>query len=71
MIEWLVLWGATEAVGILVKPILEDLVKDGAKHFAKDFFKDSLKNVLLGEKDPRQVAAAKRSKSFWSWCNSS
>ncbi|MEG4407375.1 HEAT repeat domain-containing protein [Microcoleus sp. MON2_D5] len=64
MIEWLVLWGATEAVGILVKPILEDLVKDGAKDFAKDFFKDSLKNVLLGEKDPRKVAAGKAIKKF-------
>ena len=64
MIEWLVLWGATEAVGILVKPILEDLVKDGAKDFAKDFFKDSLKNVLFGEKDPRQVAAGKALKKF-------
>ncbi|MEG4582942.1 HEAT repeat domain-containing protein [Microcoleus sp. MON1_C5] len=64
MIEWLVVWGATEAVGILVKPILEDLVKDGAKDFAKDFFKDSLKNVLFGEKDPRQVAAGKALKKF-------
>ncbi|MEG4291877.1 HEAT repeat domain-containing protein [Microcoleus sp. D2B6] len=64
MIEWLVLWGATEAVGILVKPILEDLVKDGAKDFAKDFFKDSLKNVFLGEKDPRKVAAGKAIKKF-------
>ncbi|EGK84454.1 putative signal transduction protein with Nacht domain, partial [Microcoleus vaginatus FGP-2] len=64
MIEWLVVWGATEAVGILVKPILEDLVKDGAKDFAKDFFKDSLKNVLLGEKDPRKVAAGQAIKKF-------
>ncbi|MEG4108265.1 HEAT repeat domain-containing protein [Microcoleus sp. S13_C5] len=64
MIEWLVVWGATEAVGILVKPILEDLVKDGAKDFAKDFFKDSLKNVLLGEKDPRKVAAGKAITKF-------
>jgi hypothetical protein len=64
MIDWLVIWGATEAVSILVKPILEDLVKDGAKDFAKDFFKDSLKNVLFGEKDPRQVAAGKALKKF-------
>ncbi len=64
MIEWLVLWGATEAVGILVKPILEELVKDGAKDFAKDFFKDSLKNVIFGEKDPRQVATGKALKKF-------
>jgi len=64
MIDWLLLWGVTEAVGILVKPILEDLVKDGAKDFAKDFFKDSLKNVLLGEKDPRKVAAGQAIKKF-------
>jgi len=64
MIDWLVIWGVTEAVSILVKPILEDLVKDGAKDFAKDFFKDSLKNVLFGEKDPRQVAAGQAIKKF-------
>jgi len=64
MIDWLVIWGATEAVGILVKLILEDLVKDGAKDFAKDFFKDSLKNVIFGEKDPRKVAAGKAIKKF-------
>ncbi|MEG4068745.1 HEAT repeat domain-containing protein [Microcoleus sp. Pol11C2] len=64
MSEWLVIWGVAQGVGILVKPILEDLVKDGAKDFAKDFFKDSLKNVLFGEKDPRQVAAGKALKKF-------
>jgi len=64
MIDWLLLWGVTQGVGILVQPILEDLVKDGAKDFAKDFFKDSLKNVLLGEKDPRKVAAGKAIKKF-------
>ena len=64
MIDWLVIWGVTQGVGILVQPILEDLIKDGAKDFAKDFFKDSLKNVLLGEKDPRKVAAGKAIKKF-------
>jgi hypothetical protein len=64
MIDWLVIWGLTQGVGILVQPILEDLVKDGAKDFAKDFFKDSLKNVLLGEKDPRKVAAGQAIKKF-------
>ena len=64
MIDWLLIWGVTQGVGILVQPLLEDLVKDGAKDFAKDFFKDSLKNVLLGEKDPRQVAAGKAIKKF-------
>ncbi len=64
MIEWLVIWGVTQGVGILVKPILEELAVDGAKDLVKDFFKDSLKNVMFGEKDPRQVAAGKALKKF-------
>ncbi|MEG4323020.1 MULTISPECIES: HEAT repeat domain-containing protein [unclassified Microcoleus] len=64
MIDWLVVWGVTQGVGILVKPILEELAVDGAKDLVKDFFKDSLKNVLFGEKDPRQVAAGKALKKF-------
>ena len=63
MIDWLGLWGVTQGVGILVKPILEELVVDGAKEFAKDVFY-SVKNVIFGEKDPRQVAAGKAIKKF-------
>jgi predicted NACHT family NTPase len=64
MIDWLLLWGVTQGVGILVTPILEELAVDGAKDLVKDFFKDSLKNVLFGEKDPRQVAGGKALKKF-------
>jgi hypothetical protein len=64
MVDWLVLWGVSQAVGVLVYPILQDLAKEGAKDFAKDFFKDSLKHVLLREKDPRLVAAGKAIKEF-------
>ncbi|MEG4813628.1 HEAT repeat domain-containing protein, partial [Microcoleus sp. K5-D4] len=64
MSEWLVIWGVAQGVGILVKPILEELAVDGAKDLVKDFFKDSLKNVLFGEKDPRQVAAGKAITKF-------
>ncbi|MEO6862694.1 MAG: hypothetical protein ABI180_14365 [Microcoleus sp.] len=64
MSDWLVLWGVTQGVGILVIPILAELVKNGAKDFAKDVFKDSLKNVIIGEKDPRQIAAGKALKKF-------
>ncbi|HLP89798.1 MAG TPA: HEAT repeat domain-containing protein [Nostocaceae cyanobacterium] len=64
MVDWLVIWGITQGVGILVKPILEELVKEGAKDFAKDFFKDSLNKVVFREKDPRQVAAGKAIKEF-------
>ncbi|AFZ55701.1 HEAT repeat domain-containing protein [Anabaena cylindrica FACHB-243] len=64
MLDWLLIWGVTQGVGVLVTPILQDLAKEGAKDFAKDFFKDSLKHVLLREKDPRQVAAGKAIKEF-------
>ncbi|MEZ2321723.1 MAG: NACHT domain-containing NTPase, partial [Microcoleus sp.] len=64
MIDWLVVWGVTQGVGILVKPILEDLAVDGAKDLVKDFFKDSLKNVIFGKKDPRQVVGGKALKKF-------
>jgi hypothetical protein len=64
MLDWLAIWGVSQAVGILVYPILQDLAKEGAKDFAKDFFKDSLKHVLLREKDPRLVAAGNAIKEF-------
>ncbi len=64
MIDWLIVWGMTKGVEVLVYPILQDLAKEGAKDFAKDFFKDSLKHVFLREKDPRQIAAGKAIKEF-------
>ena len=64
MLDWLAIWGVSQAIGILVYPILQDMAKEGAKDFAKDFFKDSLKHVLLRENDPRQVAAGKAIKEF-------
>lgn len=64
MVDWLLLWGATQAIGVLVYPILQDLAKEGAKDFTKDFFKDSLKHVVLREKDPRNIAAGKAIKEF-------
>ena len=35
MIDWLVIWGVTEGVGFVFKPILEDLAKDTAKDYIK------------------------------------
>jgi predicted NACHT family NTPase len=64
MLDWLAIWGVSQAVGVVVYPILQDLAKEGAKDFAKEFFKDSLKHVLLREKDPRQVAAGNAIKQF-------
>ncbi|HLO86032.1 MAG TPA: HEAT repeat domain-containing protein [Nostocaceae cyanobacterium] len=64
MVDWLLLWGITQGLGVIVTPIIQELAKEGAKDFAKDFFKDSLKKVFFSEKDPRQIAAGKAIKEF-------
>jgi len=65
MIDWLVVWGVTQAAGFVFKPILEDLAKDAAKDYAKDFFKDCLKKVIkLPEKDEQKEAYGKALKEF-------
>jgi len=65
MVDWLVIWGVTQAAGFVFKPILEDLAKEAVKDYAKDFFKDCLKNVLrLPEKDILKEAYGKALKEF-------
>ncbi|MEB3191837.1 MAG: NACHT domain-containing protein, partial [Snowella sp.] len=65
MIDWLVVWGVTQAAGFVFKPILEDLAKETAKDYAKDFFKDCLKKVIkLPEKDEQKEAYGKALKEF-------
>jgi predicted NACHT family NTPase len=65
MVDLLIAWGVTQAVGFAFKPILEDLAKDATKDWAKDLFKDSLKNVLrLPDKEPLDIAAGKALKEF-------
>ncbi|MDE5084376.1 MAG: NACHT domain-containing protein, partial [Trichodesmium sp. St18_bin1] len=66
MIDWLVIWGVTQGVGFVFKPILEDLAKDAAKDYIKDFFKTSLGNVIkdLINKEPLQQAIGKAIKEF-------
>jgi predicted NACHT family NTPase len=63
--DLLVLWGVTQAVGFVFKPILEELAKDAAKDYVKDFFKSCLSNVLrLSEKEPLQIATGKAITEF-------
>src|SRR5262249_1524969 len=45
-IDWLLAWGAAQATGLLVKPVLEDLAKDVAKDGAKDYVKDCFGKVF-------------------------
>jgi len=65
MLDWLAVWGVSSAVGLVFKPILEDLAKDATKDWAKDLLKDSFKNVLrLPSKEPVDIAAGKALKEF-------
>jgi predicted NACHT family NTPase len=65
MIDWLVLWGVTQAAGIVVYPILESLAQEASKDFVKDFFKGCLKKVIhLPEKDVQKEAYGKALKVF-------
>ena len=66
MIDWLVIWGVTQGVGFVFKPILEDLAKDAAKDCIKDFFKTSLSNVIrdLRNKNPLKEAIGKAITEF-------
>lgn len=65
MLEILSLWGVTQAVGFIFKPVLEELAKSTAKDWAKDIFKKSFANVLkLPKKEPLEIAAGKAIKEF-------
>jgi hypothetical protein len=65
MLDWLMIWGVTKAVGLLAKPILEEFAKDTGKDFAKDFFKDALKKVIhLPEPNILKEAYGKALKEF-------
>jgi hypothetical protein len=65
MVDLLAMWGVSQAAGVIVTSIMQDLAKDGAKDYAKQFFKNSLTNVLhLPEKDALKEAHGKAIKAF-------
>ena len=65
MLDWLVIWGVTQATGTIVAPILAEFAKDTGKDFAKDFFKDALKKVIhLPEPKVLKEAYGKALKEF-------
>lgn len=65
MLDWLAIWGASQTVGFVFKPILEELATDAAKDWVKDFFKDSISKVVRPpRKEPLDKAAGKALKEF-------
>ena len=65
MVDWMAIWGVSQAAGMLVFPIMQDLAKESAKDYLKGFFKNSLTNVLRSkEKDTQKEAYGKAIKAF-------
>ncbi|NCS17441.1 MAG: DUF1257 domain-containing protein [Microcystis aeruginosa G13-12] len=65
MIDWLIVWGVTQAAGSLVRSVMQELAIEGAKDYGKEFFKNSLGKVLhLPEKDVQKEAYGKAMKEF-------
>ncbi|MEH2376423.1 HEAT repeat domain-containing protein [Nostoc sp.] len=65
MLDWLAIWGVTQAAGFIFKPILEDLAKDAAKDWAKDLLK-GIPGKIVQKLKPEdiEIAAGKALKEF-------
>ncbi|MCF2145994.1 HEAT repeat domain-containing protein [Desmonostoc muscorum LEGE 12446] len=65
MLDWLAIWGVTQAAGFIFKPILEDLAKDAAKDWAKDLLKGIPSKIVQKlKKEDIEIAAGKALKEF-------
>ncbi|QLE57695.1 HEAT repeat domain-containing protein [Nostoc sp. TCL26-01] len=65
ILDWLAVWGVTQAVGFVFKSIFEDLAKDAAKDWAKDILKSIPNNILQQlKKEDIEIAAGKALKEF-------
>ncbi|MBD2250693.1 HEAT repeat domain-containing protein [Nostoc parmelioides] len=65
ILDWLAVWGVTQAVGFAFKSIFEDLAKDAAKDWAKDLLKAVPNNILQKlQKEDIETAAGKALKEF-------
>ena len=51
VIDWLVVWGVTQATGALVRPVLEEFAKDVVKDSAKDYVKSCFGSVFKALKE--------------------
>ncbi|MEH1903075.1 MAG: NACHT domain-containing protein, partial [Nostoc sp.] len=65
MLDWLAIWGVTQAAGFIFKPILENLAKDAAKDWAKDLLKGIPGKIVQKlKKEDIEIAAGKALKEF-------
>ena len=66
MVEWLITWGASKAVGFLAKKVIGELAQGAAEDYVKDFFKQCFSNAIsnINKKEPLQKAMAAATKDF-------
>ncbi len=66
MIEWLIAWGGSQAVGFIAQEVIGELAKGAAEDYVKDFFKQGLSDAIGGitNKKPLQKATAEAIKEF-------
>jgi len=66
MIEWLAVWGGSEAVKFIAQEVIGELAKGAAEDYVKDFFKQCISNTIGGitKKEPLQKATAEAIKNF-------
>ncbi|MEM8642183.1 MAG: NACHT domain-containing protein, partial [Cyanobacteria bacterium P01_G01_bin.54] len=64
MVDWLVVWGVTQAFGFAFKAVLAELATDAAKDYVTDFFKDCLSQVVHLPDRPLKTAYGQAIKEF-------
>jgi soluble cytochrome b562 len=63
--DWLVIWGVTQAVGFAFKKVFERLVSAALEDYVKYFFKGSIKDLIdLAKEKPLKVAFGQVLKEF-------
>jgi hypothetical protein len=64
-LDWLFIWGVTQATGALVKPVLEDFAEDVVNDSAKEYVKRCFGNVFKPlQKDAHEKALGKALKEL-------
>ena len=66
MIEFLMTWGASEAVKFIAQEVIGELAKGASEDYVKDFFKQGISDVIAGinHGKPLQKATAQAIKYF-------
>lgn len=65
VIDWLIVWGVTQATGALVRPVLEEFAKEVVKDSAKDYVQSCFGSVFKSlKKEEHQKALGRALKEL-------